>query len=72
MKLLYRDSRSKAVETLQKKKLTDTNLLKFLYYHFTVGTVAGVENELFQTLAIQEVVVLKFIWKRNAENFGTN
>lgn len=32
----------KAVETLQ--KLTDTNLSEIPYYHFTVGTVAGVEN----------------------------
>ena len=32
----------KATETLQ--KLTDTNLSDIPYYHFTVGTVAGVEN----------------------------
>lgn len=32
----------KATETLQ--KLTDTNLSEIPYYHFTVGTVAGVEN----------------------------
>ena len=32
----------KAVETLQ--KLTDTNLSEIPYYHFTVGTVAVVEN----------------------------
>lgn len=32
----------KATETLQ--KLTDTNLSDIPYYHFTLGTVAGVEN----------------------------
>lgn len=32
----------KATETLQ--KLTDTNLAEIPYYHFTMGTVAGVEN----------------------------
>ena len=32
----------KAVETLQ--KLTDTNLSEIPYYHFTTGTISGVEN----------------------------
>lgn len=32
----------KATETLQ--KLTDTNLSEIAYYHFAVGSVAGVEN----------------------------
>ena len=32
----------KATETLQ--KLTDTNLSELPYYHFTVGTIAGVEE----------------------------
>ncbi|MGV8914521.1 MAG: glycine cleavage system aminomethyltransferase GcvT [Kaistella sp.] len=32
----------KATETLQ--KLTDTNLAELPYYHFTVGTIAGVEE----------------------------
>ena len=32
----------KATETLQ--KLTDTNLVELPYYHFTVGTIAGVEE----------------------------
>ena len=45
------------------KKLTDTNFLKFRII-ILVGTVAGVENVLFQTLVILVVAVLKFISKR--------
>ena len=61
----------KAVETLQ--KLTDTNLSEIPYYHFTVGTVAGVEKRDYFKHWYTGSGGLKFISETKMQkNFGTN